>query len=149
MTSILDIVPVGKEVPLAGDQKATVFGLSVKDIATLVGKYPELKSLIGGRKAFSLTPELLLETAPDAAAHALCLGFGADPDGPDFASELAAAANLPAGYQIPLLWAIIEETVGVTTDGPFVAKLMALVNQLEAAAGGKGPGGTSSKRAKS
>lgn len=149
MVSILDIVPTGREVPISDTKMVTVYGLSIQDIAKLVGKYPELKGLIGSRKGFQLTPEFLLDAAPKAVAHAIVLGLGLSDDDEEAEDNLAAAAGMPAGVQVPLVWAIIEETIGGSFDGPFVQKLVAFANSVESAVGSKVPGTNSPKPAKS
>jgi hypothetical protein len=134
MTGLMDIVPSIKSVPIQGTP-VTVPGVSATGIASLLGRFPELKNLMNGKDA-KFTAESLMTSAPTAIAAILAAGTGA-PGNPK-AEEIAA--GLPLNDQLLLLEAIME----VTMPGglvPFVERLTKLMAGAGApsADGGKVP----------
>jgi hypothetical protein len=144
MVSILDLAPAKKTVTLAKGKTADVRGLSAVDIASLLRKYPEFRSMLGGRGA-SLNPADLIDKFPVAMAHVIVIGL----DGTVTDDEIVAAGKLPVAYQLALLMGIIEETLGGDIDGPFVQKVLALASSVDTGAGGKAPATKSSRASKS
>lgn len=145
MVSLLDLAPTRKKVTLSEGLDVEVRGLSAKDLAFLLGTYPELKKLLTG-KAATLNPQALIEQFPDAMAHVIALGLGVGTS-----EELVVAGNLAVGFQLLIITAIIEQTLGGDLDGPFVQKLVGLASKIEdaSAIGGKAPVTKSSKASKS
>jgi hypothetical protein len=118
MVSLLDIADLTKSVPVRG-KEVTVFGISAQDVVYLLGKFPELRSLMAGNRA-ELTPEAMLKLAPAAVAAVVAAGTGSAGD----EKAEAVAARLAIGEQVEIIAAIFELTFpqGI---GPFVAKLEA------------------------
>lgn len=120
MSSLLEIVAQTTKV-----QGVSVYGVSVAGVAVLYKQFPELaKAMVEG--TLSMTPEQLLELAPEAVAHIIAAGTG-NPGDEEF---VAAAAALPIDTQIDFLSEIIRLTMPNGIN-PFVekfAKLTGLAN---------------------
>ena len=132
MVSLLDIADQQKTVPLRG-KDVTVRGISAQDVVYLLGKFPELRSLMAGNRA-DVTPESLLKFAPAAVAAVIAAGTGSAGD----EKAEAVAARLAIGEQVEILAAIFELTFpqGI---GPFVARLDAFGLLKGDGASGWGP----------
>ena len=119
MASLLDIAPASKEV-----HGVSVYGVSARGIAHLLGSFPELRKLMSGME---VDAESLMAVAPDAIAAIIAAGVGKPGD----AEYTAAADRLPVDIQADLLSAILSITMpqGV---GPFVEKLASLGGVLGA-----------------
>lgn len=114
MTSLLDIAPSTETVPING-QAVAVYGVSAKGVASLLGRFPELRALMSGRE---VEPDKLMAMSGDAVAAILAAGTGApgDPEAERIAGLLAVE------QQADLMEAILRLTMprGV---GPFVEQL--------------------------
>jgi hypothetical protein len=146
VTSLMDIAPLQRTVPVQGVEVA-VSGISALAIAQMMGRFPEVRNLLGGKSA-DITAERLFEAVPEAVAVIIAAGCGRADD----EALQAKAASLPLEVQFELVTVILELTVpsGV---GPFVQKLRGLMGGLgitsltnASADGGKGRGGKSPQR---
>jgi hypothetical protein len=118
MTGLLDIAPQRTSVEVLG-HTLEVGGVTVRGIADLLRRFPELLTLFGGGAS---PAGAIVAAAPDLVAAVIACGLGHMGD----AQQEAAAAQLPAEAQAELLGAILRLTMpsGV---GPFVEKLVAAV----------------------
>ena len=114
MTSLLDIAPSSETVDING-QKVSVYGVSAKGIASLLGRFPELRALMSGRQ---VDPEKLMSMGGDAVAAILAAGTGSPGD--EEAERIAGLLSVE--QQADLMESILRLTLprGV---GPFVEKL--------------------------
>jgi hypothetical protein len=121
MAGLLDIVPASASVDVGGVSVA-VSGVSVKGIASLLARFPEIQGAMTGE---GITADKIIALAPDAVAAIIAAGCGS----PGNADHEAAAAGLPIGAQVDLLSAIITATLprGV---GPLVNQVKALSGNL-------------------
>jgi hypothetical protein len=121
MAGLLDIVAAAASVDVLGTA-VPVKGVSVRGVASLLARFPEIQGAMTGE---ALTAETLMALAPAAVSAVICAGCGYLGD----ADQEAAAADLPVGAQIDLLSEIIRATVprGV---GPLAEKVKALTGSL-------------------
>lgn len=119
---LLSIVAPAAEVPLADGQTITVRGLSLRTIATLLSRFPDVLALFNGR---DLDVRQLLLAAPEAAVAIMAAGNGRLGD----AEAEAKADSLGLEEQVNMLLKISELTFpgGV---GPFVEKMTGLASSL-------------------
>jgi len=119
---LLTIVAPAAEVPIAGGQSVTVRGLSLRAIAALLGRFPDVLALFNGR---DLDAQKLLVAAPDAAAAIMAAGAGHLGDS---AAEVVCD-GLGLEYQTNLLAKIGELTFpgGI---GPFAERIAQLSSSL-------------------
>ncbi len=117
MAGLVDIAAVTETVAVGGVE-VEVTGVSARGVASLLGRFPELRKLMTG---IEVAVEDMIAVGPDALAAILAAGTGAPGDK---AAE-AVAARLPLDAQANLLEAILRITLpgGV---GPFVEKLSGL-----------------------
>jgi hypothetical protein len=117
MVSLVDIAPTADTVAV-GEQNVEVYGVSMRGVAHLLGRFPELRMLMTGR---DVGADQLMEMAPNAVAAILAAGTGQPGD----AAAEAAADRLAVETQVDLLSAIMRLTLpkGV---GPFVEKITQL-----------------------
>jgi hypothetical protein len=122
MAGLLDIVPASASVDVGG-VSVSVSGVSAKGIASLLGRFPEIKAALTGGEG--ITAEKLISLTPDAVAAIIAAGCGF----PGNAKHEAAAERLTIGAQIDFLSAIITATLprGV---GPLVDQVKALSGSL-------------------
>lgn len=117
MPGLLDIAPAVETVEIRGT-KVEVYGVSVKGIAYLLQRFPELRAMLSGRE---VNADRLIEIGGDAVAAIIAAGTGY------LGNEQAeaVAGSLSLDEQADLLAAIVKLTMpgGV---GPFVEKLSAL-----------------------
>jgi hypothetical protein len=116
MTGLLDIAPQRAGVEVLG-HTLEVEGVTVRGIADLLRRFPELLKLFGGGES---PAGAIVAAAPDLVAAVIACGLGHMGD----EEQEAAAARLPAEAQAELVGAILKLTMpsGV---GPFVTKLAA------------------------
>lgn len=119
MVGLLDIAPVGEKVTIDGKEVECI-GVSVKGLALLIMRFPELKGLLNGNLA-EFTADRLFQVAPDAIAAIIAAGTGTPGD--DKAEKIAA--SLPLETQYDLLAAIGRRTMPGGA-GPFVERINAL-----------------------
>lgn len=117
MPGLLDIAPAVETVEIRGT-KVEVYGVSVKGIAYLLQRFPELRAMLSGRE---VNADRLIEIGGDAVAAIIAAGTGY----PGNEQAEAVAGSLSLDEQADLLAAIVKLTMpgGV---GPFVEKLSAL-----------------------
>lgn len=117
MPGLLDIAPAVETVEIRGT-KVEVYGVSVKGIAYLLQRFPELRAMLSGRE---VSADRLIEIGGDAVAAIIAAGTGY----PGNEQAEAVAGSLSLDEQADLLAAIVKLTMpgGV---GPFVEKLSAL-----------------------
>lgn len=129
MAGLLDIAPAVEAVEIRGNA-VDVYGVSVKGIAYLLQRFPELRMMMSGK---SVDPEALLAVGGDAVAAIIAAGTGYPGD--KQAEEIAG--KLALDEQADLLAAIVKLTMpgGI---GPFVQKLngLGLVLSAEGEASG-------------
>ena len=109
MTGLADIVPASEII-----HGVTVRGISLKDVADLFGRFPELGALLSGTAPTSF--------GGDAIAAFIAAGCGCAGD----AAQEKAAGDLSADVQLDLLGPIIRLTIGPKGLGPFMQKLATL-----------------------
>lgn len=113
MAGLQDIAPV--TLPCHG---VNVYGVSARGVADLITRFPALKAMLSG---IQITPEQVMEIAPDAIAAIIAAGIGC----PGNAEQEAIADRLPLEVQADLLETIFK----VTMPGglrPFMARFAAL-----------------------
>lgn len=115
MASLNDIVP-----PIVEVSGIRIRGVSGRNIAYLVERFPDLKTLLIERY---VDPQRLIEIAPDAIAAILAAGIGKAGD----PNEESLADSLPVGLQVEFLSAIFRVTL---PNG-----LAAVVEEITAALG--------------
>ena len=117
MVGLIDIAPAIETVDVQGTS-VTVHGVSAKGLASLLGRFPELRMLMTGQE---VQTEQLMAMGGDAVAAVIAAGCGYPGD--ETAETVAGKLSLDA--QADLLAAILRLTLpkGV---GPFVEKLTAL-----------------------
>src|SRR3954465_14656418 len=120
MSGLMDIAPAGVSVPVGG-VTVMVAGVSARGVVSLLAMFPELKSVLAGRK-LDMTPADMLEKAPDAVAAIIALGCG---HAIEDVAAIERAASLPLEAQLDLLDAVYKATMP-QGFGPFVEKIGAL-----------------------
>jgi hypothetical protein len=125
MAGLLDIAPSTSVVDVRGTP-VEVYGISAKGVAHLLGRFPELQTLLSGGE---LEVAKLFDMGGDIVAAIIAAGCGYPAD--TTAEEKASRLGLED--QASLLAMIIQQTMpsGV---GPFVAKIEALGGVLGVAA---------------
>ncbi len=139
MPSLLDIAPATKTVPIDGHD-IEVKGISARQVANLLQKFPELRVMVTGGE---ITWDTLLTIAPAAAEIIMAYGTGLFGD----AEGEEKIASLPLETQVDLLEAIgavtfkkgfapfMERVKGMAPPAPATAPAPALaVNTTKAAA---------------
>lgn len=116
MAGLLDIAPLTESVTVAG-RAVTVTGISAKGLASLLARFPELRSLVSGE---TLDAAILLAKACDAAGPIIAAGCGY-PGNEDAEQK---AGLIPLGEQANLLAAIFRLTMP-GGFGPFVEMVAA------------------------
>src|SRR6266550_2998561 len=114
MTDLLDIAPQNVTVDIFG-RSIEVQGLTLRDIAALLRRFPELRALFGGGEE---AMDRVGAALPDLVAAVIAGGMGHLGD----EGHEQAAARLPADAQSQLFGAILKLTMpqGI---GPFVEGL--------------------------
>ena len=137
MVGLIDVEPPSESVEFGG-KKVSVYGVSAKGIAHLLGRFPELRALMSGRE---VAIEQLTAMGGDAVAAIIAAGCGYPGD----EKAEALAARMPAELQADFLAPILRVTMpkGV---GPFVEKLAALGAVLGTAPSIEAPATKSLKR---
>jgi len=123
MAGLLDIAPA-TTIVVVGETEVVVAGLSVRSVASLLARYPELRAMLA-QQAGAITVDSLVSMIPHAIAGIIAAGCGMPGD----ADAEAKAEAVPLEAQADLLDAILRLTMprGV---GPFVARLRGLGEQL-------------------
>lgn len=119
MTSLLDLAP--STVTVHG---VRVYGVSLEGIALLIGRFPELRTLISGG-SLDVTFEQVLERAPAAVSAIIAAGTG----NPGDAKHEEAAKRLGLEMQADFLEAIVKATMPAGF-GPFVKRIEAWASKL-------------------
>jgi enoyl-CoA hydratase/carnithine racemase len=123
MVGLIDIAPLVETVDVQGSP-VTVHGVSARGLASLLGRFPELRMLMTGQE---VQAEQLIAMGGDAVAAIVAAGCGYPGD--EAAETVAGKLSLDS--QADLLATILRLTLpkGV---GPFVEKLTALGSILDA-----------------
>lgn len=121
MSGLLSIAPVTETIDVLGSP-VTVRGVSARGIASLLGRFPELRMLMSGKEVDATK---LMAIAPDGVAAIIAAGTGSPGD----VDAETIADQLPLDSQADLLGAILRITLpkGIA---PFVEKLAALGSVL-------------------
>jgi hypothetical protein len=119
MTSLLDLAPASQKV-----QGVPVFGISIAGIATLMGRFPELRALLSGGSV-DMSVEDIIGKAPEAVAAVIAAGVGKPGD----AQFEEHASTFPIEWQADFLEAIMKATMP-SGFGPFVERLKALAGKV-------------------
>ena len=137
MAGLLDIAPAVETVDVGGT-RVSVYGVSAKGIAYLLGRFPELRMLMSGRE---VALEQLMAMGGDAVAAIIAAGCGYPGD----EKAEALVGSMSVDTQADLIAPIIRLTMpkGV---GPFVQKLAALGEILGDAPSSSAPVSRSPKR---
>lgn len=117
MPGLLDIAPTSENIEIRG-VAVTVSGITLKGVAQLLTRFPDLRAVFGGQ---SIEGERLAELGGDVVAAIIAAGCGA-PGDPDIET---VAAGLTVGEQLELLNAVIKITMPRGL-GPFVDQIKAL-----------------------
>ncbi len=122
MAGLLDIATATKMVAVRGHD-IEVFGVSIKGIAYLLGRFPELRKLMSG---LEVDVDSLLKMGGDVVAAAIAAGCGHAGD----KKWEEKAEQLVVGEQADLISAIIELTIpnGI---GPLIEKFSAMSGHLD------------------
>lgn len=136
MPSLLDITQQSKTVRLGSGQELDVFGLSLRDIAGLVKRFPELEGLLAGtdgadpKKAGVAIMMGLVEMFPEAAEATIAMAVArrnspAADDGiwwqENRLEQERAAGRLSGADQAALLAAAIELSLPANIAGPLLS----------------------------
>lgn len=142
MSGLLSIAPQIETVEILGS-KIPVPGVSLRGVAALLARFPELRALLTGN-ADRIKPEDLAAKAPEAVAAIIAAGLGY----PDDEAQEDAAERLPIEAQADLLAAILKVTLpnGLAS---FAEKLTKLGSTLNKDAPATAPATSSPKRRKS
>lgn len=119
---LLSIAAPAVEVPVDLETTVTVRGISLRAVASLLARFPNLLALFQGR---DLDLHMLAAVAPEAAAAIMAAGAG-------HLDDLAAeklCASLGLQVQVDMLSKIAELTFPAGF-GPFVDKLTAITSSL-------------------
>lgn len=119
MVGLRDIVPEVGSVTVNG-ATLTVYPIDLRGLGKLFARFPELRKLATG---VEVTPERLIEVAPEAIASIIASGVG-EPDAEE------AAQSLPLGVQVDILSEIIRLTMP-GGFGPFVDKITRVIGNLD------------------
>ncbi len=114
MVGLLDIVPAKTLVNIQGTP-VEVTGVSVKGVASLLARFPELRSLLSGQE---IGADKLMHIGGDIVAAIIAAGTGYPGD----EKAEAVAVSLPLNDQAELVSAIIPLTMPEGL-GPFVERL--------------------------
>jgi hypothetical protein len=126
MVGLLDIAPSTKTVAI-GDKELAVYGVSAHGIAYLIGRFPELRDLMGGTRDGQQVDALkIAKVVPDAIASIIAAGCGL-PNNPDAETR---ASGLPADTQLDIVNAVLELTMPKGA-GPFFAKLQHVMSAFD------------------
>lgn len=102
--SLLDIAPLSETISVGGKQ-IEVSGISIKNVANLLVRYPKLLDILLQRK--TLDAKELVSLVPEATAAVIAIGVGRPSD----KKFEAKAETLAIGDQIALVSAIIKFTL--------------------------------------
>jgi hypothetical protein len=130
MVGLIDIAPHIETIEVQGAPVA-VHGISAKGLATLLGRFPELRKLMSGQE---VQAEELMTMGGDAIAAIIAAGCGYPGD----EKAEAVAGKLAIDTQADLIGAILRLTLPAGL-GPFVEKLTALGGILDAAPSATAP----------
>lgn len=130
MVGLIDIAPGVETVTVQGTPVA-VHGISAKGLANLLGRFPQLRKLMGGQ---DVEAEELMAMGGDAVAAIIAAGCGYPGD----EKAEAVAGRLSIDAQADLIAAILRITLPAGL-GPFVEKLTALGGILDAAPSATAP----------
>lgn len=121
MDSLLDIAPITETVEVAGKQ-IQVSGISIRDIANLIVRFPKLKDLFAGDRD-NINATGLAAMIPEAIGAIIACGVGSPHD-----KKYEVAANkLATGDQVALLATIITLTLPGGLD-PLMARIEGVVS---------------------
>lgn len=121
MAGLIDIAPAAEQISVRG-VSLDITGVSAKGIAMLLGRFPELRKMMGG---VEVKMEKLMDLGGDVVAPIIAAGTGAPGD----ADAEAAASRLTISEQAEILEVVMRLTFpqGV---GPFVERLVGLSGSL-------------------
>lgn len=134
MVGLIDIAPKVETIDVQG-MPVAVHGVSAKGLAILLGRFPELRKLMGGQE---VEAEQLMAMGGDAIAAIIAAGCGYPGD----EKAEAVAERLAIDLQADLIAAILRLTLPAGL-GPFVEKLTALGSLLDAVPSATAPGSKS------
>jgi hypothetical protein len=117
MVGLVDIAPAVEKIDCGG-VSVEVYGVSVRGVASLLARFPDLRKLMSG---LEVEPDSLVSMAPDAVAAIIAAGVG-KPGDPE---TEAIADRMPVDVQADLLSAILRLTMPRGL-GPFADKLAKL-----------------------
>lgn len=137
MVGLVDIAPKAETIEVHGAPVA-VHGVSAKGLANLLGRFPQLRKLMGGQ---DVEVEELMAMGGDAVAAIIAAGCGYPGD----EEAEAVAGRLAIDTQADLIAAILRLTLPAGL-GPFVEKLTALSGILDAGPSGTAPASRSLKQ---
>jgi hypothetical protein len=122
MVGLVDIAPAVEKVDCGGARPIECYGVSARGVASLLGRFPELRKMMSGGEVGA---DDLMKMAPDAISAIIAAGVG-KPGDPETEES---ADRLPIDTQIDLIAAILRLTMpkGV---GPFVEKLASAMGSL-------------------
>jgi hypothetical protein len=126
--NLADLAPMHEDVPL-GDSFLRVNGISAGHGLEIFKRFPKIAGMVSG-STFNLGA--FLSVAPDAVAAIIAASTG------DLGNEASeeAASKLPVDVQFEILEAVGRLTF-TKGFGPFVEKIMALINVASSGLSGK------------
>lgn len=127
MVGIVDVARTFVIVKI-GEQTVECYGISVKKVAELLVRFPELKMIVVGLGS-ELTVEAVLTFAPNAVATIIAMGTLDESE-----AGVEAASNFPMEVQFNLLEGIQKATMPGGAI-PFMERLRAMNNTLDEYAG--------------
>jgi hypothetical protein len=133
MPSLIDLAPLREQVDIRG-VKIDVFGISVKNIAQILFRFPELRKMLIRIDPGSDVIGQLISRVPELLGLLVACGCGADLENPESEKIITAASNLMVGEQ----WLVIEKVIPMTFPQGVNRFMAGVQGLLEQADGGRG-----------
>ena len=133
MPSLMELAPLRETVDIRGI-KIDVFGISAKNIAQILFRFPEIRKMLIRIDPGSDVIGQLISRVPELLGLLVACGCGADLDNPASDKIIAQADLLTLGEQ----WAIIEKVIPLTFPqgvNRFMAGVQGLLAQADDARG--------------
>lgn len=138
MVGLIDIAPAAETVELGG-KRIPVAGLTIASVAALFLRFPALKAAFEAAAGSGLDVKKAAEIVAGCGDAVLAAVLAAGTGKPGDADEEAAARRLGLEAQVALLDPILRLTMPGGLD-PFVARLVPMLERLNAGAGRASPG---------
>lgn len=134
MAGLQDIGPLTETLVFVRGQKTielTVYGITAEGLFYLMQKFPEIRLLME-RRVNEITPERMMEMAPESIAHVIACALvdAGDMDKDEWRAAIVEQAKLARKMNMSDQLRLITTTFKVTFSegvGPFVEQLAALM----------------------